>query len=73
MKQLFMALPWWVRWLAVPLVVLFLFGTLLIKLVTFVLSVVFWVVLAAVAVALGIFAVRKFISSSGGPSSGGGW
>lgn len=71
MKRLFNALPWWVRWLVLPVLGLFVFGSLLVKLVTLVVSVAFWVLLAAAAVALLIFAVRKFLISSS--SRGGGW
>jgi hypothetical protein len=70
MKEAFMTLPWWVRWIAIPAIALVVFGTLLIGLITWVVGMVFRILLFAALVAILIFVVRKFTSSS---SSGGGW
>ncbi len=69
MKGAFMALPWWVRWIAIPIIALVVFGTMLISLITMLVGFVFKVLLFAALVAILIFVVRKFVSSS----SGGGW
>ncbi|WP_049580784.1 DUF5326 family protein [Streptomyces sp. SBT349] len=70
MKSAFMTLPWWVRWIAIPAIALVVFGTLLIGVITWVLGMLFKVLLFAALVAILIFVVRKLTSSS---SSGGGW
>ncbi|GAB2912142.1 DUF5326 family protein [Streptomyces hainanensis] len=70
MKAAFMTLPWWVRWIAIPTLALVVFGSLLITLITWVLGLAFRVLIFAALVAVLIFVVRKFTSSS---SSGGGW
>ncbi|MEO3751747.1 DUF5326 family protein [Streptomyces sp. B6B3] len=69
MKGAFMALPWWVRWIAIPAIALAVFGTMLISLITMLVGFVFKILLFAALVAILIFVVRKFVSSS----SGGGW
>ncbi|RKN11335.1 DUF5326 family protein [Streptomyces radicis] len=70
MKEAFMTLPWWVRWIAIPTIALAVFGTLLIGVITWLIGMLFRVLLFAALVAILIFVVRKFTSSS---SSGGGW
>ncbi|WP_129841508.1 DUF5326 family protein [Streptomyces sp. RFCAC02] len=70
MKEAFTRLPWWVRWIAIPAILLVVFGSLLISVITWVVSLVFRILLAAALIAILIFVVRKFTSSS---SSGGGW
>ncbi|RBM05537.1 DUF5326 family protein [Streptomyces sp. PT12] len=70
MKEAFMTLPWWVRWIAIPAIALVVFGTLLIGVITWLIGMLFRVLLFAALVAILIFVVRKFTSSS---SSGGGW
>ncbi|MDT0267062.1 DUF5326 family protein [Streptomyces sp. DSM 44915] len=69
MKEAFMTLPWWVRWIAIPAIALVVFGGLLFSLLTWVIGLVFRILLFVAVVAVLIFVVRKFTSSS----SGGGW
>ena len=69
MKEAFMTLPWWVRWIAIPAVALVVFGGLLLSVLTWVIGLVFRILLFAAVIAVLIFVVRKFTSSS----SGGGW
>jgi uncharacterized protein DUF5326 len=69
-KDVFMALPWWVRWIAIPTIALVVFGTMLVSLITMLVGFLFKVLLFVALVAILIFVVRKFTSSS---SSGGGW
>lgn len=69
MKEAFMTLPWWVRWIAIPAIALVVFGGLLLSVLTWVIGLVFRILLFAAVIAVLIFVVRKFTSSS----SGGGW
>ncbi|KAB8163290.1 MULTISPECIES: DUF5326 family protein [Streptomyces] len=69
MKEAFMTLPWWVRWIAIPAIALVVFGGLLISVLTWVIGLVFRILLFVAVIAVLIFVVRKFTSSS----SGGGW
>ena len=71
MKEVLMALPWWVRWIAIPVILLVVFGGMLANLVGFVLALVFKILVAAAVIALLIFLVRKFSGSS--KSSGSSW
>ncbi|HZG02003.1 MAG TPA: DUF5326 family protein [Streptomyces sp.] len=59
------ALPWWVKWIAVPLIALFVFGGLIASVVGFILGLLFKVLLFAALVGGLIYVVRKFTSSSG--------
>ncbi|MDT0342203.1 DUF5326 family protein [Streptomyces litchfieldiae] len=70
MKEAFKTLPWWVRWIAIPAIALAVFGTMLIGVITWVVGLLFRILLFAALVAILIFVVRKVTSSS---SSGGGW
>lgn len=70
MKAAFMTLPWWVRWIALPAVGLVIFGGVIMSVLTWVVGMVFRLLVFAALIALLIFVVRKFTSSS---SSGGGW
>lgn len=70
MKQAFMTLPWWVRWIAIPAIALVVFGSLIVTLITWVVGLLFRILIFAALVAILIYVVRKVTSSS---SSGGGW
>lgn len=73
MKQAFMTLPWWVRWIAIPALALVVFGGLLMNVIAWVMALLFRVLIFAALVALLIFVVRKFTSSSSSDDRGGGW
>jgi len=64
MREIFAGLPWWVKWIAVPVIALVVFGGLIAS----VLSVVVWLLFKAlifVALVGGlIYVVRKFTTSS---------
>ncbi|GAA2383804.1 DUF5326 family protein [Streptomyces glaucosporus] len=64
-KGTFAALPWWVKWVAIPLIALFVFGGLIANVVGFILSLVFKLLLFAALVGGLVYVVRKFTSSSG--------
>jgi hypothetical protein len=70
MREIFAGLPWWVKWVAVPVIALVVFGGLIASVVGFVITLLFKV-LVFVAIAGGlIYVVRKFTTSS---SSRGDW
>jgi flagellar biogenesis protein FliO len=59
-KELFGGLPWWVKWVAVPVIAIVVFGSLLGALFAFVFKLVIFVALVGGLV----FVVKKFTSSS---------
>ncbi|GAA2237019.1 DUF5326 family protein [Streptomyces amakusaensis] len=64
MKKIFAGMPWWVKWVAVPLIVLVVFGGLITSVVGFVIGLLFKVLLLVALVAGLVFVVRKFTASS---------
>ncbi|MEV7427142.1 MULTISPECIES: DUF5326 family protein [unclassified Streptomyces] len=70
-REIFTGLPWWVKWVAVPVIALVVFGGLIVSLLTFVISVLFKVLVFVALVGGLIYVVRKFMSSSS--SSRGDW
>ncbi|WP_406147464.1 DUF5326 family protein [Streptomyces sp. NBC_01012] len=64
-QEIFAGMPWWVKWVAVPLIVLVVFGGLIASVVGFVISLLFKVLVLVVLVGALVFVVRKFMSSSG--------
>ncbi|MFJ1748942.1 DUF5326 family protein [Streptomyces sp. NPDC088116] len=69
-REMFTGLPWWVKWIAVPAIVVVLFGGLIMSVLTFLVGVVFKLLLLVALVGGLIYVVRKFMSSS---SSRGDW
>ncbi|MDX3227014.1 DUF5326 family protein [Streptomyces sp. ME19-01-6] len=69
-KGILQGLPWWVTWVAIPILVLAVFGGLIMSVVGFVVNLVFKALLLVALVAGLIYLVRKFSSSS---SSRGDW
>jgi hypothetical protein len=59
-NQLFGGLPWWVKWVAVPVIAIVVFGSLLGALIGLLFKVVIFVALVGGLV----FVVKKFTSSS---------
>ncbi|MFJ9885891.1 DUF5326 family protein [Streptomyces sp. NPDC091287] len=70
MREIFAGMPWWVKWIAVPVIAIFVFGGLIASVVGFVISLLFKALVFVVVVGGLIFVVRKFTSSS---SSRGDW
>lgn len=70
-KGFFEGLPWWVKWVVIPVVALALFGGLIASVVGFLVGVLFKVLLFVLIVGAVIFLVRKFTSASS--SSRGDW
>jgi len=63
-REIFAGMPWWVKWVAVPLVAIVVFGGLIASVVGFVIGLLFKVLVFVVLVGGLIFVVRKFMSSS---------
>ncbi|WP_329456916.1 DUF5326 family protein [Streptomyces sp. NBC_01497] len=63
-REIFAGLPWWVKWVAIPLIVLFVFGGLITTIVGFVIGLLFKALILVALVGGLIFLVRKFTSSS---------
>ncbi|MFC9947616.1 DUF5326 family protein [Streptomyces pratensis] len=64
MRQIFAGMPWWVKWVAVPLIAIVVFGGLIASVVGYVIGLLFKVLVFVVLVGGLIFVVRKFMSSS---------
>jgi uncharacterized membrane protein YgcG len=67
-KEFFDGLPWWVKWIAVPVIALVVFGSLIVNLVGIVIGLLLKVLVFVALVGGLVFVVRKFTGSS---SSGG--
>ncbi|MEU1532242.1 DUF5326 family protein [Streptomyces fagopyri] len=70
MREIFNGMPWWVKWIAVPVIALVVFGTVIVSVLTVVISLLFKALVFVALVGGLIYLVRKFTSSS---SSRGGW
>ncbi|GAB1328728.1 DUF5326 family protein [Streptomyces sp. NPDC093260] len=64
MREIFAGLPWWVKWVAVPLIALVVFGGLIASVVGFVIGLLFKLLICVALVGGLIYIVRKFTSSS---------
>lgn len=63
-REIFAGMPWWVKWVAVPVIALVVFGGLIVSIVGVVVHLLFKVLLFAVLVGGLIYVVRKFTSGS---------
>ncbi|MFG2606785.1 DUF5326 family protein [Streptomyces sp. NPDC048514] len=64
MREIFAGLPWWVKWVAVPIIALFVFGGLLMTVVGFVIGLLFKALVFVALVGGLIYIVRKFMTNS---------
>ncbi|MEE1740047.1 DUF5326 family protein [Streptomyces sp. BE147] len=64
MREIFAGMPWWVKWVAVPVIAIVVFGGLIASVVGFVIGLLFKVLVFVVLVGGVVFIVRKFMSSS---------
>ncbi|MEU5657845.1 DUF5326 family protein [Streptomyces sp. NPDC047737] len=64
MREIFAGMPWWVKWVAVPLIAIVVFGGLIASVIGFVIGLLFKVLVFVVLVGGLVFVVRKFLSSS---------
>ncbi|MEU2248271.1 DUF5326 family protein [Streptomyces sp. NPDC019224] len=64
MREIFAGMPWWVKWIAVPVLAIVVFGGLIASLVAFVVGLLFKILIFVILVGGLVFVVRKFMSSS---------
>ncbi|MDQ0991835.1 DUF5326 family protein [Streptomyces sp. V3I7] len=64
MREIFAGLPWWVKWIAVPVIALVVFGGLIATVVGFVIALLFKALIFVALVGGLIWVVRKFTSNS---------
>ncbi|PZT80423.1 hypothetical protein DNK56_00490 [Streptomyces sp. AC1-42W] len=57
-------MPWWVKWIAVPVIAIVVFGGLIASLLAFVVGLLFKILVFVILVGGLVFVVRKFMSSS---------
>ncbi|GAA2064798.1 DUF5326 family protein [Streptomyces albiaxialis] len=70
-KETLSGLPWWVKWIAIPVIALVVFGGLITAVIGFIVGLLFKVLVFAALVGGVIFLVRRFTSASS--SSRGDW
>ncbi|WP_225844974.1 DUF5326 family protein [Streptomyces sp. HPF1205] len=66
MDKLLKSLPWWVKWIGIPVIALVVFGTLVASLISFVVGLLFKVIVFVVLVGALVFVVKRVTSSSNG-------
>jgi uncharacterized membrane protein YgcG len=69
MDKLLKSLPWWVKWIGIPVIALVVFGTLVASLISFVVGLLFKVIVFVVLVGALVFVVKR-VTSSGSDSGG---
>lgn len=63
-REIFAGMPWWVKWIAVPVIAIVVFGGLIASLLAFVVGLLFKILIFVILVGGLVFVVRKFMSSS---------
>ncbi|MFD9302709.1 DUF5326 family protein [Streptomyces sp. NPDC060048] len=71
-RGIFEGMPWWVKWVAVPLLVLFVFGGVITSVLSALIGFLFKALLLVALVGGLIFVVKKF-TGGGSKSSAGEW
>lgn len=64
MREIFGGMPWWVQWIAVPVIALVVFGTVIVSVLSVLIGLLFKVLIFVALVGGLIYVVRKFMSSS---------
>lgn len=64
MREIFAGMPWWVKWVAVPIIALVVFGGLILSVLHFVVALLFKVLVFVALVGGLIYVVRKFMAGS---------
>ncbi|GAV41474.1 DUF5326 family protein [Streptomyces acidiscabies] len=64
MREILSGLPWWVKWVAVPVIALVVFGGLIASVVGFVVWLLFKVLIFVALVGGLVYVVRKFTAGS---------
>lgn len=68
MEKLLKSLPWWVKWIAVPVVALVIFGSIVASLISIVVGLLFKVIVFVILVGA-LFLVVKRVTSGGSSSN----
>lgn len=68
-REIFAGMPWWVKWVAIPLLVLFVFGGVITSILGALIGFVFKLLLLVALVGGLIFVVKKFTGSGTKSSS----
>lgn len=63
-REVFAGMPWWIKWVAVPVIALVVFGGVITSVVGFVIGLLFKILVFVALVGGLVFVVRKFMSSS---------
>jgi flagellar biogenesis protein FliO len=63
-REIFTGMPWWVKWIAVPVIAIVVFGGLIATVVGFLIGLLFKALIFVVIVGGLIYVVRRFMSSS---------
>ncbi|HEY5837279.1 DUF5326 family protein [Streptomyces sp.] len=66
MDKLLKGLPWWVKWIGIPVIALVIFGGLVASLISIVVGLLFKVVVFVILVGALVFVVKRVTSSSSG-------
>ncbi|WAU86038.1 DUF5326 family protein [Streptomyces sp. Qhu-G9] len=64
MQEIFAGMPWWIKWVAVPVIALVVFGGLIASVVGFVIGLLFKLLVFVALVGGLIYVGRKFMSNS---------
>ncbi|GGX82168.1 DUF5326 family protein [Streptomyces minutiscleroticus] len=64
MREIFAGMPWWVKWVAVPVIALVVFGGLIASVLHFVIGLLFKLLVFVALVGGLIYVVRKFKAGS---------
>ncbi len=70
-REIFAGMPWWVKWIAVPVIALVVFGGAILSAIGLLIGLLFKVLVFVALVGGLIYVVRKFMASSS--SSRGDW
>ncbi|WP_329177001.1 MULTISPECIES: DUF5326 family protein [unclassified Streptomyces] len=73
MDKLLRGLPWWVKWVAIPVIALVVFGSLVAALVSFVIGLLFKVIVFVVLVGALVLVVKRVTSGGSSKSSKRDW
>ncbi|MBT2509739.1 DUF5326 family protein [Streptomyces sp. ISL-98] len=69
MREIYAGMPWWVKWVAVPVIALVVFGGAILSAIGLLIAILFKVLVFVAVVGGLIYVVRKFTSSSSSSSS----
>jgi len=73
MEKLLKSLPWWVKWIGLPVIALVVFGSLIASLVAVVVGLIFKVLVFVILVGALVFVVKRVTGGGGGSGSKRDW